>query len=277
MSAVTEDDPLADAILEHWSACTLPLGQRKRAGTAFFYNELVETTPEGKRVREWWLTADRLTRTKVGEVRLRPDLIEPTGAASDYLAVPDFEEMWSRRSGVAVMRTFFLHEHAAKKGWSWAAVQITEGAAATAQHVRAVGAQPRRAYALGHITQELGELGEERPLAIATSTIARDPDGVVRWQGSLPDGFAGGPVFVAERRGDRDFVLRCLGLIASADRNPDVLTFDAIRSLIGELVRPKPPKRGFSAVARLALRRDSPSKTSRGRPARSPPGKLPSL
>ncbi|WP_327002682.1 hypothetical protein OHA72_47500 [Dactylosporangium sp. NBC_01737] len=242
---MTEDDPLAGAILEHWSGCTLPLGPRKRAGTAFFYNELVESTPEGDRVREWWLTADHLTRTKLGEVRLRSDLVEPTGAASDYLAVPDFEKMWSRRSGVAVMRTFFLHEHAAKRGWSWVAVQITDGVAAKAQHVRAVDAQPRRAYALGHITREVGEPGEERPLAIATSNIARDPDGVVRWQGSLPDGFAGGPVFIAERRDDRGFVLRCLGLIASADRNPGVFTFDAIRSLIGELVRPKPPKGGF--------------------------------
>lgn len=151
--------------------------------------------------------------------------------------------MWSRRSGVAVMRTLFLHEHAAKKGWSWAAVQITEGTAGTAQHVHAVDAQPRRAYALGHITREPGDVGEQRPLAIATSNIARDPDGVVRWQGSLPDGFAGGPVFVAEPRGHREFVLRCLGLIASADRNPDVHTFDAIRSLIAELVRPTPPKR----------------------------------
>nr|BFE60276.1 hypothetical protein GCM10020063_048020 [Dactylosporangium thailandense] len=243
---MTEDDPLADAILEHWSACTLPLGQRTHAGTAFFYNELVDSAPEGERVREWWLTADHVTRTKVGEVRLRPELIEPTGAASAYLAVVDFDELWSRRSGVAVTRTFVLHDHAAKKGWTWAAGQITDGVAAKAEHVRAVDAQPRRAYALGHITREVGALGEQRPLAIATSNVARDPDGVVRWQGSLPDGFAGGPVFIAEQRGDgREFVLLCLGLIASADRNPDVRTFDVIRSLIEELTRPKPAKRGF--------------------------------
>ncbi|GIF65307.1 hypothetical protein Ais01nite_33420 [Asanoa ishikariensis] len=236
---MTDDDPLVDVILERWSACTLPLGQRPHAGTAFFYNELVESTPEGDNVREWWVTADRLTRTKVGEVRLRPSLIEPAGAASDSLIVLDFEEMWSRRSGVAVMRTFFLHEHAAEKGWSWATTQITEGTAGTSDHVRAVEGQPRRAYAMGHITRELGESGEQRPLAVAISTIARDPDGVVRWLGSLPDGFAGGPVFVAEPHGDRSFILRCLGLIASADRNPDVLTFDVIRSLIEKLVRPK--------------------------------------
>ncbi|GIF45659.1 hypothetical protein Afe04nite_01980 [Asanoa ferruginea] len=238
------DDPLADAILENWGAYTLPLGQGKRAGTAFFYNELVDSTPESDFVREWWVTADRLTRTEVGEVGLRPDLIEPTGAASDYLAVTDFEQMWSRRAGVAVMRTSFLHEHAAKKAWSWAAEQITEGVADTAEQVRAVDGEPRRAYALGHVTREPAD-GEQRPLAIATSNIARDPDRVVRWQGPLPAGFTGGPVFIAEPHGDQSFVVRCLGLIASADRNPDVLTFDVIRSLIAELVRPQPPKRGL--------------------------------
>lgn len=239
MSAVTDEDPLADLVLEHWSASTLPVGSRTSPGTAFFYNELVASTPDGEQVREWWLTADRLTRTKLGEVRLRPELVEPTGAASDELVVPDFEQMWARRSGVAVTSTSFLHEHAARKGWSWATTQITDGAAAKAEHVRAVDAQPRGAYALGHVTRELGEPGEARPLAIATSTIARDPDGVVRWRGTLPAGFAGGPVFTADQRGPREFVLRCLGLLASTDRNPTVLTFDTIHALIKNLVQPK--------------------------------------
>ncbi|MDG6105646.1 hypothetical protein Daura_13135 [Dactylosporangium aurantiacum] len=135
-------------------------------------------------------------------------------------------------------RTAFLHEHAAKKGWSWAHTQITEGVAAKAEQVRAVGAQPCPAYALGHVVRELGAPGEARPLAIATSTVARDPDGVVRRRGSLRDGFAGGPVLGTERNG-RKFVLRCLGLLASAGRNPDLVTLDAIRSLIEGLVRPK--------------------------------------
>lgn len=105
----------------------------------------MESTPDGERVREGPLTADGLTRTKVGETRLRPGLLEPASAAPDYLAVMDFEKMWSRRSGAAVMRALFLHEHAAKKGWSWSAAQITDGVAAKAEHVRAIGAEPRRA------------------------------------------------------------------------------------------------------------------------------------
>ncbi|WP_027345757.1 hypothetical protein [Hamadaea tsunoensis] len=242
------EDELADAILEHWSGSTLPLGHGKAvdAGTAFFYNELVESGPDVERVREWLLTADAQTRTKMAEVRLRPDLIEPTGAASDYLVVNGFESMWSRRSGAAVARSSFLHDHGRRKGWSWATVTpLTEGVAARAEHVRAVGSEPRPAYALGHVTREPAATGEERPLAIATSAVARDPDGVVRWRGALPAGFAGGPVFVADRRGELEFVLRCLGMISSTARNPDIVTFDTIRSLIEETVRPQPPKHGL--------------------------------
>ncbi|GIF76067.1 hypothetical protein [Asanoa siamensis] len=98
---MTDEDPLADLIAKQFGSCTLPLGQGAHAGTAVFYNELVESTDEVDRVREWWLTADRLTRGEVGEVRLRPDLIEPAGAASDNLIVTDFAKMWSRRCRVS--------------------------------------------------------------------------------------------------------------------------------------------------------------------------------
>jgi hypothetical protein len=61
--------------------------------------------------------------------------------------------------------------------------------------------------------------------------------------GPLPAGFAGGPVFVAQPHGNLAFRLLCVGLIASADRNPNVITFDTIRSLIEDLVREQRPKR----------------------------------
>jgi hypothetical protein len=109
---VPEHDPIADLIVENWSRCTLPVRPvGGRAGTAFFYNELVESTDGTETVREWLLTADELTRSDMGEVRLRPESIEPAGAASDYLAVPGFKDLWSRRGGVAAMRTFALHNH----------------------------------------------------------------------------------------------------------------------------------------------------------------------
>ncbi len=206
------------------------------AGTAFLFNELVESTPEFDRVREWLVTADELTRSEAAEIRLRPDIIEPAAAAADYLAMTKFSQLWSRRSGVAAMRTIGLHEHAQRKNWRWNTDQITDGVAARAEHVRIIDAEPHKAYALGHIIAGSGQSGEQRPLAFATSNIARDPDRVVRWQGAPPDGFTGGPVFIAQHRGEREFVLRCIGLIASRDRNPVIATFDMIRSLIDRLV-----------------------------------------
>lgn len=58
----------------------------------------------------------------------------------------------------------------------------------------------------------------------------------MRWQGFLPNGLPGAPVFVAEHRGGREFALRCIGLIAGRDQNPPVATFDTIRTLINYLV-----------------------------------------
>jgi len=57
MSVVT-DDPMGDMIIERLSRCTLPVKVGGRFGTAFLYNELVESTPDADRVREWVVTAD---------------------------------------------------------------------------------------------------------------------------------------------------------------------------------------------------------------------------
>lgn len=235
-------DPIADLIVQRWGRSTLPIqtigGQ---AGTAFFYNELVESTPEVDRVREWLVTADELTRVDVAEIRLRPELIEPAGAASDYLAMLEFGQLWSRRSGVAAMRTIGLHEHARSKQWRWNTEQITDGLAARAEHLGAIDARPHKAYALGHTIAEPGQPSERQPLALGTSNIIRDRDRVVHWQGLLPSGFTGAPVFVAEHRVGHQFVLRCIGLIAGHDPNPAVATFDTVRTLISGLIADESP------------------------------------
>lgn len=166
MSAVTAEDPVAEMIVETWGRCTLPIGPlRGRAGTAFLYNELLESTPEDDLVREWLLTAAVLTRGDVGEVRLRPELIEPAGAAADHLAVLKFEQGWSRAANVAATPSAFLHDHARRKGWSWSTQQVTDGVAARAEHLGTLNGEPHTAYALGHVTTEPGT-GEPRPLAI---------------------------------------------------------------------------------------------------------------
>ncbi|GAB4054422.1 hypothetical protein GCM10028775_44560 [Catellatospora paridis] len=236
MAAVTEEDRLEDMIVKTWGGCTLPIRPvGGPAGTAFLYNELLESTPDGDRVREWVLTAAGLTRGGLGEFRLRPELIEPAGAAADYLAVLEFDQSWSRRANVAAMPSGLLHDHAERKGWQWTMAQVADGVAARAEDLLVLSGEPHRAYALGHVTTEPGAPGEQRPLAVATSGVTRDPDGVVRWAGALPEGFTGAPVFLAQHRSGREFRLLCIGLIADGDRNPTVATFDTIRKMIDRL------------------------------------------
>jgi hypothetical protein len=232
-------DPLGDTIIEELGRCTLPirpLDASSPAGTAFLYNELIESGPDGDRVREWLVTAEHLSRGKVTEIRLRPDMIEPPDTASDYLALQDSAEFWHRRSGAAAMSSLVLHDHAQRKGWRWRTQEVTEGWAARVEDVRAIGAEPRNAWALGHLSVE-PPTEEKRPLAISRSQIARDPDRVIRWRGELPEGFTGAPVFTADHDGGREFRLRCVGLIADDHRNPTVVTFDVIRALISNEVR----------------------------------------
>ncbi|WP_147433141.1 hypothetical protein [Catellatospora citrea] len=233
---MTEEDPLEDMIVKTWGGCTLPIRPvGGAAGTAFLYNELLESTPDGDQVREWVLTATSLTRSELGEFRVRPELVEPAGAAADYLIVQEFDERWSRGTNAAVMSSGVLDDYAERKGFRWTMAQVTDGVAARAEELRVLSGEPHRAYALGHVTTALGTPGEGRPLAVAYSGVTRDPDGVVRWAGALPEGFTGAPVFLAQHRSGREFRLLCIGLIAGGDRNPTVATFDTIRKMIDRL------------------------------------------
>jgi hypothetical protein len=238
MSAVT-DDLMGDAIIEELSRSTLPIRfMGGRPGTAFLYNELVESRPDADRVREWIVTVDRLTRGPVLEVRLRPEMIE-LGPAADYLALVKLQKHWARRHGAAVVVSRVLHEHAERKGWQWRTQEVREGIAGGTERLSAALADgTRRAWALGHLAEETIEVpGEPRPQALVSSGVTRDPDRAVRWRGEVPMGFAGAPVFVAEQRGRVEFALLCIGLLGSDDRNATVITFDTVRDLIRRTVQ----------------------------------------
>ncbi|MEV6964279.1 hypothetical protein AB0M47_04110 [Hamadaea sp. NPDC051192] len=227
------DDPMGDAIAERLRRCTLPIKAGREFGTAFLYNELVESTPDADRVREWVVAADRFTRGPTLEVRLRPEMIE-SERSSDYLLVMHMEDGWARRAGVGVLTSSVLHEHAERKGWRWRTQEVTEGMAATRERVKTVlGDGARRAWALGHFDYEVIEVpGEPRPQGLVSASVARDPDGVVRCRGELPNGFAGAPVFVADQVARLEFALVCLGVVGGNERNPTVVTFDTVRELI---------------------------------------------
>jgi hypothetical protein len=217
-----------------------PSAQVQRSGfaTAFFFNELVDTTGGVERVREYLLTADALIRAPVGEFTLRSEIAEPIGAASELLVMPEFESRWLHREsiGVSLMGTDDLHRHARRKQWRWTIQQVTDGIAARAGDIAVIGPQPVSGFVLGHLVEPPNL---SRPLSMAVGQVVRDQDRI--WvTGSLPDGMNGGPVFVLLPRASNAGVLRCLGLVLPGEHNTHpIATFDQIRAAIADV----PPSR----------------------------------
>jgi hypothetical protein len=255
---MTEEDPIGDMIAEQFGRSTLPVRQiGGSVGTAFLYNELVESTPDSDRVREWLVTADTLTWSDLAEIKLRPDMITPVGAASDLLIVRDFRDSWwTNKSAVAVMRSAFLHDHAQTKGWAWQTQEITDGFATTVELEREYMDQAIGAVALGHIVADPREAGTDRPLALVSGRIGTDRRGVIRWQGVIPDGFVGAPVIAVRKLDGLAFGIHCVGLLLPGDRLNPIAPFSAIRALINDIVRsdgtlPKRPARIWNRLRRI--------------------------
>ncbi|MFI8180873.1 hypothetical protein ACIF70_10165 [Actinacidiphila glaucinigra] len=222
-----------DAIVTHTGRATLPFQRAQRAehhATAFWFNELLETTDEGEVVRQFLVTADDpARRSDIAELTLRTDLGTPAPTA-DKLLMTGFAEGWSTLDGlgVAVMPTGGLHAYTERKGWSWTVDEITDGIAARAEDVAALGEEPVPAYLLGH---DVGARGE-REQAVVVGAVARAEDGV-RWTGQLPAGCVGAPVFTAVPVEGDSFRLVCVGLAlpGARGRHP-VATFDRIRAAL---------------------------------------------
>ncbi|MCX5314647.1 hypothetical protein [Streptomyces sp. NBC_00154] len=88
-------------------------------------------------------TAGAMTQYDIAEVRLRPELSE-SAMSAHAIAMIKFEQEWTPLgdSGVAVMPTGGLHALARRKRWEWATDEITDGPAARAEDVAAVGTSP---------------------------------------------------------------------------------------------------------------------------------------
>lgn len=236
---------LVSSIMDVAGRATLPfheVDEDRNAGTAFWYNDLVDATPGREVIRQYLVTAEPLTRYPLGQFTLRDGLCEPPQSA-EVLILPGFGRLWTRLDdiGVAVMPTVELHTHAERRGWSWTTDEITAGLAADAQEIAAIGAEPVPAYALGH-GADSGADGDgevvawdiRRP-AVVAGTVVRDADGVVRWGGAaLPAGFGGAPVFLAVPLPDEQFRLVCAGLVlpGAAGAAREVLTFDRLRPAV---------------------------------------------
>ncbi|WP_328907809.1 hypothetical protein OG230_35080 [Streptomyces sp. NBC_00234] len=231
-------DATIDSILGSARRSTLPYQQAHRGehfGTAFWFNDLVDTQGDTETVRQYLVTAGAMTRYDLAEVRLRPELSESAMSANG-LIMRDFEQEWTPLgdSGVSVMSTAGLHALARRKRWEWATDEITDGIAATAEDVAAVGGEPMPAYTLGH---DVGPDRTQRLQAVVVGDVVRgSDDGQVWWNNTVPVGCVGAPVFIGIPRGDQQYKLVCLGvLLPEVDARHPVATFDRIRSAVREL------------------------------------------
>ncbi|MDX2547607.1 hypothetical protein ACOT81_07375 [Streptomyces sp. WI04-05B] len=220
-----------DAIVDHAGRSTLPFQRghrREQHATAFWFNELVETTADGEVIRQYLVTASEPARVELAEFTLRPDLCAPAMSAEKLMMI-DFAEGWTHLGdlGVAVMPTTGLHAHGARKGWRWTTDEITDGIAATEQDIADLGEHPIAAYVLGHITED-----GDREQAVILGEVTCTSDGSIHWSGDLPQGCVGAPVFIGARLSGNSFKLVCLGVMLRADGHYVIAPFDRIRAAL---------------------------------------------
>ncbi|MGR7000538.1 hypothetical protein ACU686_24970 [Yinghuangia aomiensis] len=225
-----------NAIADNAGRATLPFRRAHRAeeyATAFWFNELLETTADGETIRQYLVTAGEPARVETAEFTLRPELCAPTMSA-EKLLVSDFADGWTHLPdlGVAVTSTTWLHAHGARKGWEWTTDEITDGIAAKAEDIAALGKEPVPAYLLGHdVNAENGA----REQAVVVGTVRRDRRGGVTWAGDAPQGCVGAPVFVGVSLGDASFRLVCIGVLLPGRGSHPITTFDRIRTALSNL------------------------------------------
>ncbi|MFI8092719.1 hypothetical protein ACIF9R_31085 [Streptomyces sp. NPDC086080] len=223
---------IIDAIVDHVGRSTLPFQRAHREeqhATAFWFNELVETTSEGEVIRQYLVTASEPARVELAEFTLRPALCAPVMSA-EKLMMLDFAEGWTHLGdpGVAVMPSNGLHAHGARKGWRWTTDEITDGIAATEQDIAGLGVSPVPAYLLGHVNDGDGF----REQAVVIGRITRSGDGGIRWIGDVPQGCVGAPVFIGAPFGEDSFKLVCIGVALPADGHNAIAAFDRIRAAL---------------------------------------------
>ncbi|MFD9503656.1 hypothetical protein [Streptomyces sp. NPDC060035] len=229
-------DAIINAIMANVGRSTLAFEEvhaDRQHGTAFWFNDLVDSTSDAEVIRQYLVTAAEVTRYDVGELTLRPELCEPAMSA-EKLLMTDFAAGWTvlGELGVAVMSTAGLHAHGARKGWSWATDEITDGLAANDEDIARIGAEPQPAYILGH---DVGETDGERLQAVVVGQVARGDDSHVHWDSALPVGCAGAPVFVGNPLGGGRIKLVCVGVVLPGEKQNRIATFDRIRTALREL------------------------------------------
>ncbi|MER6238105.1 hypothetical protein ABT185_18950 [Streptomyces clavifer] len=228
-------DATINAVMAHAGRSTLAFKAAhtdRQYATAFWFNDLVESTPDSEAIRQYLVTAAEATRHDTAELTLRPELCEPVMSA-EKLLMTDFADGWTVLGdlGVAVMPTAGLHAHGRRKGWSWTTDEITDGLAAHHEDIAGIGDGPLPAYILGH---DVGETSGERQQAVVVGHVARGQDGHIRWDSTVPEGCVGAPVFTGDELGGDSFKLVCVGLVLPGEKQNRIATFDLIRTAVRE-------------------------------------------
>jgi hypothetical protein len=240
----TPDNVITEAVRDLAARVTLPF-QAARAdrnfGTAFWYNDLIETGEGGEVIRQYLVTAAPNTRFEIGQWTLREGLSDPEQPL-DQLVMGGFAKKWTPLGdlGVAVMPTVELHLHAEKKGWRWDTQEVTAGLAAEPEDIALLDEEPLPAYILGHeVDESVSTRNPDRPQTLLEGEVTRAaPDAPVIWSGPLPAGFDGAPVFAALPLPDGRLKLLCLGAVLPGDP-ATVATFDRLRPAIHALAPPR--------------------------------------
>ncbi|SEF82398.1 hypothetical protein SAMN05216223_102153 [Actinacidiphila yanglinensis] len=242
---VVAESLVPESVRQVAARATLPF-QAARAdlsfGTAFWYNDLIETGGDHEVIRQYLVTATSRTLFEIGQWTLRGDLTDPEQPV-DELVMGGFAKRWKvlEGLGVAVMPTVELHLHAERKGWRWDTQEITDGLAAQADDIAAIGAEPMPAYILGHEADDSGRSAHpDRTQRLLAGEVCRPaPDAPLTWSDPLPTGFDGAPVFAALPLPDEQLKLLCLGVALPGEGGPDapatVVAFADLRPAIHAL------------------------------------------
>jgi hypothetical protein len=203
---------------------------------AFLFNDLLASDDDSDTVATWILTADAMTYVGAGVFAIRLEMTEGGAPSADDVIVTEYEQSWYHFPdiGVAAMPMAVLRGYAARKGWAWSTQEITDGLAANAHDIAALGEVPHTLLAIGHPTDQRG-----RPPGVAVARIDMG-GGVPTLLGSAERGFIGGPAFVAfpspASADSNELMLKCIGVVLPGDAAHPIATFDKIRPRLRRIV-----------------------------------------
>jgi hypothetical protein len=215
--------------------------------TAFLFNDLLSSNDDTETYVTWVITADAMTYEDVGGIRIRHDMAS-IGASANNILMTEFPQHWYHFPdiGVAGMPMAELEEVATRKGWSWLTQPVTDGLAATAADIEALGTDKHTLVALGHPVED----GYRRPLRAGVVRAERRDTGLTCVR-PFDAPFVGGPAFVLlpipDSPDPNAQYVKCAGVILPGEPTT-IATFDRIRGPLRRIITEDLPPGTYPAV-----------------------------